>query len=281
MGQHPSEQLKRTIPSTGELVPAVGLGTYTVFDINASDAGRTPLADVLRLFVQSGGRVVDCSPMYGSAERILGEIASEAGVTHSLFWATKVWTGGRDAGARQMDNSFRLFRTGVIYLMQVHNLLDWETHITTLKAWKEQGRIRYIGVTHYSTSSFPMIERIMTEARPDFIQIYYSLATRHAEARLLPSARDLGVAVIANRPLETSDLFNRVRGKTLPSWAHDIGCATWSQFFLKYVLSHPAVTVVIPATGNPEHLKDNMQAGIGPMPDEKTRKAMVRFVEGE
>ena len=274
-----SAQLKRAIPATGELIPALGLGTYNVFGVGLPGPKRGELEEVLSRFVAAAGIVVDSSPMYGSAEQVLGEIAAAQGITDKLFFATKVWTSGREAGIRQMENSFRLFRTSVIDLMQVHNLVDWETHLRTLRAWKEQGRIRYAGITHYSTSSFPIMEQVMNKDHPDFIQVYYSIETRHAELRLLPLARDLGIGVVVNRPLETSGLFGRVRGKHLPAWAHEIGCATWSQFFLKYVLSHPAVTVVIPATGNPEHLRENMQAGLGPMPDEKTREEMVRFVE--
>ncbi len=279
MPTHVPEQLKRAIPSTGELVPALGLGTYHVFDTDLSGPTGGSLRDVLRTFVASGCRVVDTSPMYGRAEQVLGELAAELGVRARLFLATKVWTSGRAAGIRQMEASFRLFRTGVIDLMQVHNLMDWETHLQTLRDWKEQGHIRYTGITHYSTSSFSTMERVITEARPDFIQVYYSIATRDAEHRLLPLARDLGVGVIANRPFETSSLFSTVKGKKLPSWSTDIGCTSWPQFFLKYVLSHPAITIAIPATANPGHLQDNIKAGLGPMPDEKTREKMARFVE--
>jgi aryl-alcohol dehydrogenase-like predicted oxidoreductase len=272
------QQLKRPIPSSGEMLPAVGLGTYSVFDVGQAQAERGPLREVLRLFAESGG-MVDSSPMYGSAERVVGDLSAELGVRGSLFLATKVWTTGREAGRRQMETSLRLLRTDVIDLMQVHNLMDWEVHFSTLAKWKEQGRIRYTGITHYATSAFGTIERVMKAARPDFIQIYYSVATRAAEERLLPMAADLGVGVIVNRPFETSDLFGRVRGKKLPAWAAEFGCASWAQFFLKYILSHPAVTCAIPATSDPGHLRDNLQAGSGPLPDTATREKMAKFID--
>lgn len=178
-----------------------------------------------------------------------------------------------------MENSFRLFHTDVIDLMQVHNLVDWETHLKTMARWKEQGRLRYTGLTHYSTAAFPVLIQAMKNSRPDFIQAYYSIATRQAEERLLPLAADLGVAVIANRPLETSVLFKKVKGQALPEWARDIDCSSWSQFFLKYLLSHPAVTCVIPATADPAHLLDNMAAGVGPLPDKQMRKKMAEYVD--
>jgi aryl-alcohol dehydrogenase-like predicted oxidoreductase len=261
------------------MIPAVGVGTYSVFDVGQSKADRDPLKEVLRLFVEAGGAVVDSSPMYGSAERVVGDLAAELGVRDSLFLATKVWTTGKEPGVRQMDASLRLLQTGMIDLMQVHNLLDWETHFETLRAWKEQGRIRYTGITHYSTSAFGAMERVMRAGRPDFIQIYYSILTRQAEERLLPLAADLGVGVIVNRPFETSDLFGRVRGKRLPPWAKEFGCTSWAQFFLKYILAHPAVTCAIPATSNPEHVVDNMKAGFGPLPDEGTRKKMAQYID--
>lgn len=274
----PADQLLRVIPVTGERIPAVGLGTYTVFDVTAA-ADRGRLKEIVKLFGESGGMVVDSSPMYGDAEAVVGDLAAEIAVRGSLFLATKVWTTGKDAGIRQMENSFRHFHTDVIDLMQVHNLQDWETHLKTMALWKEQGRIRYTGLTHYSTGAFPVFIQAMKNSRPDFIQIYYSITTRQAEERLLPLAADLGIAVIANRPLETSALFKRVRGQALPEWARDIGCSSWSQFFLKFLLSHPAVTCVIPATGNPAHLLDNMAAGTGPLPDKQMRKKMAEHVD--
>ncbi len=273
------EMLKRPVPRTNELVPAVGLGTYNVFDVGQSQTARNALREVLRLFDEAGGGMVDSSPMYGSAERVVGDLTAELGMRGSLFLATKVWTTGREAGIRQMEASLRLLRTTVVDIMQVHNLTDWEAHFDTLRAWREQGRIRYTGITHYATSAFGAMERVMKAARPDFIQIYYSIATRQAEERLLPLAADLGIGVIVNRPFETADLFGRVRGKQLPPWAAEFGCAGWAQFFLKFILSHPAVTCAIPATGNSAHLTDNMKAGFGPLPDARTREKMAQYLD--
>ncbi len=272
------EILKRPIPGTKEMVPVVGLGTYSVFDVGQAKADRDPLKEVLMLFAETGG-MVDSSPMYGSAERVVGDLAGELGVRGSLFLATKVWTTGKESGVRQMEDSLRLLRTHMIDLMQVHNLMDWETHFETLLAWKEQGRIRYTGITHYATSAFGAMERVMKAAHPDFIQICYSIVTRQAEERLLPLAADLGIGVIVNRPFETSDLFGRVRGKRLPAWAKEFGCTSWAQFFLKFILSHPAVTCAIPATGNAAHLLDNRKAGHGPLPDIRMREKMAEYLD--
>ncbi len=273
------EILKRPIPSTKEMIPVVGLGTYSVFDVGQSKADRDSLKEVLRLFAEVGGGMVDSSPMYGSAELVVGELARDLSVRNSLFLATKVWTTGREPGIRQMNNSLRLLRTNVIDLMHVHNLRDWETHFETLRSWKEQGRIRYTGVTHYSTSAFSTMEHVMKAAHPDFIQIYYSIVKREAEERLLPLAADLGIGVIVNRPFETADLFGRVRGKPLPPWAKEIECASWSQFFLKFILSYMTVTCAIPATGNTEHLLDDRKAGYGTLPDNRMRKKMAQYID--
>jgi aryl-alcohol dehydrogenase-like predicted oxidoreductase len=273
------EMLKRPIPRTGEMISAVGFGTYSVFDVGQSKIDRDPLKEVLRLFAEAGSGMVDSSPMYGSAERVVGDLAGELGVRDSLFLATKVWTMGRETGIRQMEDSLRLLHTNVIDLMQVHNLMDWEAHFETLRAWKEQGRIRYTGITHYATSAFNAMERVMKAAYPDFIQIYYSIATRQAEERLLPLAADLGIGVIVNRPFETADLFGRVRGKRLPAWTEEFACTSWAQFFLKFILSHPTVTCAIPATGSAAHLMDNRKAGSGPLPDVRTRKKMLQYVD--
>jgi diketogulonate reductase-like aldo/keto reductase len=217
--------------------------------------------------------------MYGSAERVVGDLTAELGVRGSLFLATKVWTTGKEAGSRQMEDSLELLRTDMIDLMQVHNLVDWETHFETLRSLKEQGRIRYTGITHYTTSAFKEMERVMKAAHPDFIQIYYSIVTRQAEERLLPLAADLGIGVIVNRPFETADLFGRVRGKRLPPWAQELECTSWAQFFLKFILSHTAVTCVIPATGNAMHLMTNRSAGYGPLPDAHMREKMAQYLD--
>jgi len=273
------ETLKRSIPRTGEMISAVGLGTYSVFDVGQSKADRDPLKEVLSFFVEAGGGMVDSSPMYGRAEQVVGDLAGELGVRDSLFLATKVWTRGRETGIRQMEDSLKLLCTNVIDLMQVHNLMDWETHFKTLHDWKEQGCIRYTGITHYSTSAFGTMERVMKTAHPDFVQIYYSIVTREAEERLLPLATDLGIGVIVNRPFETADLFGTVRGKRLPAWAKEFECTSWAQFFLKFILSHPAVTCAIPATGDFSHLLDNRKAGYGSLPDVPMREKMAKYID--
>jgi diketogulonate reductase-like aldo/keto reductase len=271
--------LQRQIPKTGELLPAIGLGTYRTFDVGASSADRAPLVEVLRLFVQAGGTVIDSSPMYGRAEGVVGDLAAELGIAQSLFLATKVWTTGRDSGVRQMEDSFRLLRTNRIDLMQVHNLLDLATHARTLREWKASGKIRYLGITHYHVGAYQVLEQLLRSGDYDFVQLNYSIRERAAEETILPLAAERGVAVIVNRPFAQGDLFSRVRDTPLPSWAADFDCATWAQFFLKYALANPAVTCVIPATSKPKHLVDNMAAGSGRLPDEATRRRMVQFVE--
>lgn len=270
--------IRRPVPASGELLPVIGLGTWQTFDVGAGESGRAPLRAVLRAFVRLGGRVIDSSPMYGAAEGVTGDLAAELGVHERLFLATKVWTRGRRAGARQMEQSFRRLRTRRVDLMQVHNLLDWRTHLPTLRAWRAEGRIRYVGVTHYTASAYADLERVLTAEPLDFVQLNYSLAEREAERRLLPLARERGVGVIVNRPFAGAALFRRVRGESLPSWAGEIGCATWAQFFLKFIVSHPAVTCAIPATGKVRHLEDNMQAGVGPLPEGAMRRRMADYV---
>ena len=209
----------------------------------------------------------------------MGELARDLGVRNSLLLATKVWTTGRETGIRQMKDSLRLLRTNVIDLMQVHNLLDWQTHFETFRSWKDQGLIRYTGITHYSTSAFDTMEHVMKAAHPDFIQIFYSIVKRNAEERLLPLAADLGIGVIVNRSFETADLFGRVRGKPVPAWAKEIECTSWAQFFFKFIVSCPTVTCAIPATGNAEHLLDDRKAGYGDMPDIRMRIKMTHYLD--
>jgi diketogulonate reductase-like aldo/keto reductase len=273
--------LSRTIPRTGEKLPAIGLGTWQTFDVGARDADRALLRQVLDAFFAGGGRVIDSSPMYGRAEEVVGDLLAapaSAAVSRKPFLATKVWTTGHARGEEQMRASMRLMRTERMDLMQVHNLVDWRTHLETLRAWKKQGLVRYIGVTHYQLSSFTELERIVTVEDIDFVQLPYSIATRDAEARLLPAAAHHGVAVLVMRPFEEGALFARVRGKPLPDWAGDFDCASWAQFFLKFILSHPAVTCPIPATSNPTHLADNLRAGHGVLPDPVMRKKMIDYV---
>ncbi len=270
--------LMRAIPSSGEKLPVIGLGTWQKFDVDLTPGTRKPLEDVLSLFVKLGGRVIDSSPMYGRAEEVIGELTSALGIREKLFLATKVWTRGKENGIKSMERSMALLRTTRIDLMQVHNLLDVQTHLATLRQWKEQGRIRYLGVTHYNSSAFPEIEKILRTEKLDFLQINYSLMEREAEQHVLPLAQERGVAVIVNRPFGAGDLFDKVRSKPLPDWAGDFGCRSWAQFFLKWIVAHPAVICAIPATGKPQHLEDNMQAGFGGLPDPNTRRRMIELV---
>jgi diketogulonate reductase-like aldo/keto reductase len=272
--------LERAIPASGEALPAVGLGTWRTFDVGAGAVERAPLRAVLQRFVALGGRVIDSSPMYGAAESVVGDLATELGVGARLFVATKVWTSGREAGIAQMERSLRRLHRPTLDLIQIHNLLDWRTHLRTLREWKQAGRVRYVGVTHYTASGYDELERVLRDERLDFVQLNYSLGEREAEQRLLPLARDRGVAVLVNRPFSEGGLFARVRSRPLPDWAAAAGCESWAQLFLKWILAHPAVTCVIPATSRLEHLEDNMKAGTGPLPDAATRARMVALVNG-
>jgi len=272
--------LERPIPSSGEKIPAIGLGTWRTFDVGASAAARASLREVLQRFVALGGRVIDSSPMYGAAESVAGDLAADLAVTDTLFLATKVWTSGRESGVTQMEQSLRRLRARRLDLMQIHNLLDWRTHLRTLREWKAAGRIRYLGVTHYTASAYDELERVLRAEPLDFVQVNYSLGERQAERRLLPLARERGIAVLVNRPFAEGGLFQRVRGRALPAWVAEVGCESWAQVFLKWILAHPAVTCVIPATSRPQHLADNMKAGGGPLPDAATRERMAALVAG-
>lgn len=263
----PNPLLTRKIPATGESLPVIGLGTYHAFDVGDSPSEREPLGEVLRTFAEMGGKLVDSSPMYGRSEEVVGEIAASLGLRPKLFLATKVWTSGRQAGLGQMEASLEKLRAGSLDLMQVHNLVDAETHLDTLREWKAEGRIRYIGVTHYKAAGHGEVAKIMASQPLDFIQINYSAGEREAEDRLLPMALERGVAVIANRPFAGGDLFRRLARRPLPEWAAEIDCRSWAQLMLKYAVSHPAVTCAIPGTSKPAHLRDNMDAGYGPLPD--------------
>jgi diketogulonate reductase-like aldo/keto reductase len=272
------KMISRPIPSTGEAMPVVGLGTWQVFDVGADPAARQPLREVLRHVFDAGGKMIDTSPMYGRAEGVTGDLVAELEARPRAFLATKVWTRGREQGIAQIERSARLLRSPVIDLVQIHNLLDWRTHLATLRQMKEQGRIRYIGITHYTTGALAELAQILAaEPGIDFVQCGYSLATRAAEERLLPVAADRRVAVIVNQPFETGDVFRRVRGKPLPDWARDFDCAGWAQLFLKYIVADPAVTCVIPATDKPEHMADDVQAGFGRLPDATQRQRIREF----
>ena len=260
--------MTRPIPSTGEAMPVIGLGTWRAFDVGSDETGRRPLRQVLQRLLDDGGRIIDTSPMYGRAEAVTGDLLDESGARPRSFLATKVWTTGRERGIEQMRRSAQLLRTAVIDLMQIHNLVDWRTHLASLRRMKEEGRVRYIGITHYTTDALPELARILvTEPGIDFVQLGYSLATREPETELLPAAAAHGIAVIINQPFEQGGLFRRMRGRILPDWAREIDCTSWAQLFLKYILAEPAVTCVIPATNNPEHMKDDLGAGFGRLPD--------------
>ena len=275
-----SSMITRAIPSSGEKLPAIGLGTYQSFDVGTSAAERQPVEEVLRAFVKLGGRVIDSSPMYGKSEEVIGDLATKASVQKDLFLATKVWTQGKDAGIASMERSMARMQSTRMELMQVHNLVDVGTHLATLREWKEQGRVRYIGITHYTEGSHGEVARVLEREKVDFVQINYSLMEREADERVLKVAQERGVAVIVNRPFGGGGLFGRVRGKPLPEWAAKFDCATWAQFLLKWIIAHPAVTCAIPATSKVAHLEDNMRAGVGRLPDAKMRGRMVEVVSG-
>ena len=268
---------RKPIPHTGEDLPVIGLGTWQTFDVGLNQPAREPLKAVLREFARAGGSVIDSSPMYGNSETVAGDLAAELGVHKQLFLATKVWTSGREAGVRQMEESFRRLRAQRMDLMQVHNLVDYRTHLATLRRWKAEGKVRYIGVTHYTASAYNELARVIASEELDFVQLNYSLVEREAEKRLLPFAAEKQLAVLVNRPFAEGRLFRRARGKSLPAWAMGIGCASWAQFFLKFIISHPAVTCAIPATSKLDHLADNMRAGLEPIPDAKDRDRMARY----
>ncbi|HUP64100.1 MAG TPA: aldo/keto reductase [Thermoanaerobaculia bacterium] len=271
--------IERRIPSSREAIPAVGLGTWQTFDVGSQGREREAVREVLREFVALGGKVIDSSPMYGRSESVVGELGSELDIHSSLFLATKVWTEGRQRGIDQMEESVRRLRARRIDLMQVHNLVDVDIHLKTLAGWKAKGIVRYVGVTHYVASAFPRVERLMKDHPLDFIQINYSIADRAAAQRILPLAAERGIAVLVNQPFGGGRLFSTVASKPLPPEAASIGCSTWAQFFLKFILGHPSVTCVIPATSKVSHLRDNMGAGRGALPDEETRKKMIRAFE--
>ena len=257
-------------------LPKIGLGTWQTFDVGGDAAARAPLREVLKLL---NGNVVDSSPMYGSSETVAGDLIAELGLRERLFIATKVWTSGRDEGIQQMETSFKRLRVERLDLMQVHNLVDVATHTKTLQDWKAQGRVRHVGITHYTASAYAEVERWLKTGAYDFVQINYSLAERDAEKRLLPLAKEKNVAVIINRPFAEGALFRRTKGKPLPPWAAELGIASWAQYFLKWIVSHPAVTCAIPGTGRPEHMRDNLAAGRGPFPDAADRQRMAEYFD--
>jgi len=272
--------LTRPIPQTNEPLPVVGLGTWQAFDVGAERAGLDQRKEVLRILLEAGGKVIDSSPMYGRAEAVVGNLLTEMKAHDRTFLATKVWTSGEAAGIAQMKASAAKLQVPAIDLMQIHNLVDWRTHLRTLRAWKAQKKFRYIGITHYTDPALDELAAVIRAERIDFVQFGYSIASRAAEARLLPLCAERGVAVLVNQPFDSGALFGQVRGKALPDWAADVDCASWSQFFLKFILGHPAVTCVIPGTAKPDHARDNVAAGLGRLPDAAQRKRMVQFWDG-
>ncbi len=265
----------RAIPSTGESLPVIGLGTSRVFDVGADAAVRARRRQVLTTLFEAGGSVIDSSPMYGRAEAVVGDELAALGKRDSAFLATKVWTRGRHEGIAQMEQSLRRFRTRRIDLMQVHNLVDLDTQLATLRAWKAAGRIRYLGITHWTRGSLDDLAAIVARESLDFVQFAYSIAARDAERRLLPLCAERGVATLINRPYVNGALFRRARGHAVPAWAAaELGCASWGQFFLKFILGHPGVTCVIPGTGKPKHARDNVGAGRGAVADPAQRRRM-------
>ena len=271
--------IRKTIPSSGERLAVIGLGTSRTFDIAPGDAADSPLVEVMRAFFDRGGQLIDSSPMYGNAEAVTGVLLNKVSDTRGLFTATKVWTNGKDSGIRQMQDSMRHFGVERIDLMQIHNLRDWRTHIETLAEWKADGRIRYIGITTSHGRYHDELELLLQELPLDFVQFSYNIGNRDVEQDLLPLAAERGIATLINRPYQRGSLFRVVRGKPLPDWAREIDCTSWGQFFLKFIAAHPAVTCIIPATTKVKHMIDNMGAGFGRLPDEAMRRRMIAYLE--
>ena len=267
--------LQRKIPSSGELLPVVGLGTWQSFDVGQNSNARSPLKEVLTEMKKKGGKLIDSSPMYGSSEKVVGDLTAELKLQSNFFYATKVWTNGLSEGISQMEASMQKMKRQKMDLMQIHNLVDWKTHAKTLRSWKEGGKIRYWGITHYTNSSHARLALIIKTEKPDFVQFNYSINQRNAEKSLLKTAEEYGTAVIINRPYDGGSLFRITRGKQLPEWCKEQEIYSWGQFFLKYLLANSAVNCVIPGTSKPHHLIDNMGAGYGKLPDSRTRNKMI------
>ncbi|MBT8304413.1 MAG: aldo/keto reductase [Bacteroidia bacterium] len=272
--------MKRKIPSSGEKLPVVGLGTWQTFDVGNNAEKRAQLSQVLLKMKELGGAMIDSSPMYGTSESVVGDLTKQQGIQDHFFYATKVWTSGKAAGISQMQDSFNKMKRTQMDLMQIHNLVDWQTHVKTLREWKESGKIRYWGFTHYTNSSHETLAKLIKSEQPDFVQFNYSINERHAEISLLNVAKDQGTAVIINRPYDGGSLFRKTKNKALPEWCKDIDINSWGQFFLKYILSHEAVNCVIPGTSKVKHVVDNMNAGYGRLPDSSERKKMINYLTG-
>lgn len=269
--------IKRAIPSSGEMLPAIGLGTWKTFDVSSKES--EPQKNVLINLVAKQATAVDTSPMYGQSEKLIGELSGPLNINNKLFVATKVWTTGREAGIQQMNNSFSLLKRKQIELVQVHNLVDWKTHYKTLRQWKEEGKIKYIGITHYVNSAHDEIADIIQSTPMDFVQINYSITARNLENKLLRLAEEKKVALMINQPFNGGSIFTLTRNKKLPAWTAEFDCHSWPQFFLKYILADPAVTCIIPGTSNPIHMTENLMAGIGRLPNEKQKQQMIQFIE--
>jgi aryl-alcohol dehydrogenase-like predicted oxidoreductase len=274
---HALDPIRRAIPSSGELLPVIGMGSSRTFDVSADSDTLTQLTEVMRIFFARKGALVDSSPMYGNAETVLGQILGKLDNAGSLFAATKVWTYGQEAGIAQMQESSRRMGVPVFDLMQIHNLRDWQLHLATLRRWKAEGKIRYLGITTSHQRFHEELEAIMRSEPLDFVQFSYNIDNRKAEERLLPLAADRGIATLINRPYQRGALFSRSKGKPLPDLATELGCESWGQFYLKFIIGHPAVTCLIPATSRPHHMEDNMGANFGPVPDAAQRKEMLRI----
>jgi len=269
--------ISKPIPKTGELLPVMGVGTARTFDKVTTEESLKRLLPVLETFFQQGGALIDSSPMYGKAEQFTGDLIKQMQTPPKPFVATKVWTTGKQKGIDQMQRSFNRMGVETMDLMQIHNLKDWQIHIKTLREMKEKGSIRYIGITTSHGRNHDALEAVLKKEAFDFVQLSYSIGNRAVENRLLPLAADKGIAVIANRNFQRGELFSAVKGRSLPEFAKELGCSSWAQFFLKYVVSHPAVTCAIPATSKVKYMLDNMQAGLGVLPDLQQRKAMESF----
>ncbi|WP_282123728.1 aldo/keto reductase [Algibacter mikhailovii] len=271
--------LSRKIPMSNQLLPVIGLGTWQTFDVGNSEEESKVLTQVLVEMNRLGGRLIDSSPMYGNSEKIVGDLTQATRFSNDLFYATKVWTSGKEAGMKQMETSFKLMQRDKMDLMQIHNLVDWKIHVKTLKTWKAQGKIKYWGITHYTDSSHNELEKVIKSEQPDFVQFNYSILSRNAEKSLFETIRKYKTATLINRPFEQGNLFRMTKGKEIPTWAKDYDINSWGQFFLKFILSNELVTCVIPGTSKPHHMIDNMTAGYGKMPDTKTREKMYSYLK--
>lgn len=274
-----SEQIFKKIPKTGESLPVIGIGTSRVFDAANDPALLSRLQQVIQAFFDMGGGMVDSSPMYRSSEKVIGQLLQKVTGSKNLFAATKVWTDGREAGVEQMEESRQKWGIKQFDLMQIHNLVDWQTHLETLQQMKADGLIRYIGITTSHGRSHLQLEKILSDHPFDFVQLTYNIGNREVESPLLSIAQEKGIAVIVNRPYMRGELFKKVKGKPLPPWVQEFDCTTWGQYFLKFAVSHPAVTCAIPATSKVKHLQDNMLASRGRLPTVKQRDQMLKYFE--